>query len=413
MALVSAGELRDAAEAIRGDVVDFCRRLIRVPSETGCEGAVAEVFRAELERLGFESVILDAFGNVCARVPGAALDGNLLLTGHLDQVRVETHFPGHEGQWRSDPFAAEIRDGCIWGRGASDVKGALAAQVHAARLLESMKPDMPGDVIVSGVVHDEQSFPLGIRVLCEETLPRLGWNVDMAVTGSATSLDIALGHMGKVELDVTLKGVSRHLREVEHAINPIYESRTLVEVLRQVARDLSASPVLGRERMAPTGVTTTSPQSSITPSAYTASINWRFLPGRAKEDVTQELERACHEAASANPDFKFQIVEKPLTVTSYTGVERTVGASCGAFLMPETDPFVQRVKRALEAVGQTPGFTTWTVPTHAGYLGGTLGLPTVGYSPCEYEFNHTTEDRVGVDALFEAMIGYAAIALGL
>ena len=410
---VGPAELREAAQALRGDLIDFCQRLIRVPSETGNEGAAAEVFGAELERLGFDSVTHDAFGNVCGRIPGVAGSGNLLLAGHLDQVRVEAHFPGHEGEWQFDPFEARISEGYIWGRGASDVKGALAAQVYAASLLESLAPDLAGDVIIGGVVHDEQSFPLGIRYLCEETLPRLGWTVDMAVTGPATSLDISLGHMGKVELEVTVEGVSRHLREVEDAINPIYESRTLIEVLQQLDETLPASAVLGKERMAPTRVVTKSPQSSITPSEYTASVNWRFLPGRTKEDVAAELDQACRDASKANANFKWGIEEKPLTVTSFTGLEQTVSASCGAFLMSESDPFVVRVKRALEAVGQTPGFTSWTVPTHTGYLGGTLGLPTVGYSPCEYEFNHTTEDRVGVEALFTAMVGYAAIALEL
>lgn len=411
--MVSPAELREAAEGIRADVIDFCQRLIRVPSETGSEGAVAEVFRDELGQLGFDSVTHDDFGNVCGRIPGVAEGGNLLLAGHLDQVRVEAHFPGHEGEWSFDPFEARISDGYIWGRGASDVKGALAAQVYAASLLKSLAPDLPGDVVIGGVVHDEQSFPLGIRYLCEETLPRMGWTVDMAVTGPATSLDIALGHMGKVELDVTVEGVSRHLREVEDAVNPIYESRTLVDVLQKIYEDLPMSPILGKERMAPTIVNTTSPQSSITPSEYNAMINWRFLPGRTKEDVTAELEQACREAEKSNPNFRCKIRERPLTVTSYTGLEQTVGASCGAFLMAETDPFVLRVKQALDALGQTPGFTTWTVPTHTGYLGGTLGLPTVGYSPCEYEFNHTTEDRVSVEALLEATVGYAAIALGL
>ena len=410
--MASPAELRDAAEAIRADVIDFCQRLIHVPSETGNEAAVAEVFQTELEKLGFDSVTRDDFGNVCGRIPGVAEGGNMLFAGHLDQVRVEAHFPGHEGEWRFDPFEARISDGYIWGRGASDVKGALAAQVYAASLLKSLAPDLSGDVIIGGVVHDEQSFPLGIGYLCEETLPKLGWTVNMAVTGPATGLDIALGHMGKVELEVSLEGVSRHLREVEDAVNPIYESRTLVDVLQQIYQDLPSSPVLGKERMAPTIASTTSLGSSITPSEYTATVNWRFLPGRTKEQVAGELERACREAGKSNPRFKYRIAEKSLTVTSYTGVEQTIGASCGAFLMSETDPFVLRVKHALEAIGQTPGFTTWTVPTHAGYLGGALGLPTVGYSPCEYEFNHTTEDRVSVEALFEAMIGYAGIALG-
>lgn len=421
--MVNSAKLHDEARKLQNNAIDFCKRLVQTASETGNEEAVANLFRIELEKLGFDSVVVDDFGNVCCRIAGGAGDGNMLFSGHLDHVGVETHLPGREGRWPFDPFEGRLSEGYIWGRGASDVKGSLAAQVYAAYLLKSLGIKLSGDLIIAGVVNDEPAFPLGIRYLCETTLPHLGWFVDAAVVGSATGLEVALGHMGKVELEVCIEGLSRHVSlDTGEAINPIYESQTLLDILKHIGKQLPESPVLGKEKMAPT-IVETLPKvssirpwhkvSSIIPSEYLVIINWRFLPGRTKEQVIIELEKACLEASKKNRRFKCRVRQRNFTVRSYRGFEKTVSASCDPFLMSETHPFVRRVKKALEAVGRAPHLITWPVPTYAGYLGGTLGIPTVGYSPCEYRFNHTPEDRISVEGLCDAIVGYAAIALGI
>ena len=419
--MIGPTQLREEATKLRDDVIEFCRRLIQTPSETGNEEDVARLFQAELEKLGFDSVTLDDFGNVCGRVVGAAEGGHMLLSGHLDHVAAGTHFPGREGAWPFDPYEGRLSDGYVWGRGASDVKGSLAAQVYAAYLLKLLDPKLPGDLIIGGVVNDEPSFPFGIGYLCDSTLPRLGWSVDAAVVGSATDMDVALGHMGKVELEVSVEGLSRHVSKAAEAINPIFQSRTLLDILERIGEKLPTSPDMGKEIMAPTIVETplrgsaTMPlaRPSTIPSEYVATVSWRFLPGRTKEQVAGEIEEACLEAGKSNRQFKCRVRERSLTVTSYRGFERTVSASCAPFLMSESHPYVRRVQKALEAVGNGARLATWPVPAYGGYLGGTLGIPTVGYSPCEYRFNHAPEDRVSVEALLDATVGYAAIALGM
>ncbi len=405
--------LRDLADEVRPQLIDFCRRLIQTPSETGTEERVAAVYRAELERLEFDSITVDEFGNVTGRIPGIVDGRNVLFCGHLDQVGVEAHFPGKEGEWPYDPFEARIADGCIWGRGASDVKGSLAAQVYAAHVLKRLGQHCSGDLIVSGVAHDEPAFPAGIKYLFEHTLRHLGWDVHAAIVGPATGLDIALGHMGKVELDVWINGISRHISRQAEAINPILEARTLLDQLARLETELPCSTELGQEIMAPTIMRSTSKHSAHIPGACSVTINWRFLPGRSKDDLLRQLEAVCAEAARSNPRFRFLVKERTLDVRSYTGLVMTVPASCAAFLMTREHPYVKGAMEALHAVQQAPRVTTWPVPTHAGYVGGTLGIPTIGYSPCEYAYNHTPEDRVAIQALVDAIIGYAAIAHGV
>ena len=405
--------LRDAATGIGPELVDFCRRLIQAPSETGKEAAVAAVYRAELEKLGIDSITVDEFGNVSGRLPAVVPSGNMLFCGHLDQVGIDAHFPGSEGDWPFDPFEGRVADDHIWGRGASDVKGSLAAQVYGAYLLKLLAPKGSGDLILSAVGHDEASFPSGIKYLFETTFPKLGWSIDAAVAGPATGLDVALGHMGKVELDVSVMGISRHISRRLEAVNPIFEARTLLDILERLDAELPISECLGKEIMAPTMIRSTSKHSAHIPAACVVTVNWRFLPGRTKDDVAREIERACTTAAGSNARFNCLVEERSVSVRSYTGLEMTVSASCAAFLMAQAHPYVKGVVRALNAVGQQPRLTTWPVPTHAGYLGGTVGIPTVGYSPCEYRYNHTPQDRVSVRALVDAAVGYAAIAHGV
>jgi putative selenium metabolism hydrolase len=418
---MSLDQLRKAASDIRPDLIDFCRRLVQTPSETGTEGAAAKLFAAELRKLGIGSVVIDGFGNVCGRVRGASASGNLLLSGHLDHVGAGTNFPGAKGRWRFEPYEGRVSGGYVWGRGASDVKGSLAAQVYAAHLLRIMRPRLAGDVIVAAVVNDEPSFPFGIGHLLTTTLPELGWAVDGAVTGSATDMTIALGHMGKVELEVSVGGVSRHVSQANQAVNPIYEARELIDILDRIGQGLPRSATFGREVMAPTIVETLLPagaamplaRASTIPSQCIVTVNWRFLPGRTKEIVAKEIASACLAARKRNPRFKCSVRERTLNVRSYRGVEKTVSASCASFLMEQSHPHVRRVESALRAAGQPAPFSTWPVPTYGGFLGGTLAIPTVGYSPCAYRYNHTPNDRVSISALFEATVGYAAIAMGM
>src|SRR5438128_6233426 len=105
------------------EVVALCRDLVRAPGVAGQEAAAAAVVRAWMERLGYDEVWVDACGNVVGRLaPRHGLDGGtLLFDGHMDTVAAMP------ADWQHDPFGAELVGGRIYGRGALDMKGPLAA----------------------------------------------------------------------------------------------------------------------------------------------------------------------------------------------------------------------------------------------------------------------------------------------
>ena len=107
-------------------LVELCQALIRRPSVSGEEKGVAEFLKGTMEQLGYDQVEIDRYGSVLGRIHGKRPGPTVLMDGHIDTVPVED-----PGVWKHAPFAAEIEDGRIYGRGASDMKGSVASMVLA------------------------------------------------------------------------------------------------------------------------------------------------------------------------------------------------------------------------------------------------------------------------------------------
>src|SRR5439155_7868808 len=117
--------LRELARRGEGAVMDFASRLIQTPSLPGEEGDVAALIRREMETLGIDDVGVDEAGNVIGLLRGSDGGRSVMFNTHMDHVS-----PGDPASWSVAPFSGLVRDGQIWGRGAADIKGPLACQVH-------------------------------------------------------------------------------------------------------------------------------------------------------------------------------------------------------------------------------------------------------------------------------------------
>ena len=192
--------LRRKAAGIQNDVVHFAQDLIRIPGMTGDEAAVADRVVEEMETLGFDAVIRDDAGNVLGILNGRFGEETLLLNCHLDTV------PADEALWNEPPFSGAIRAGRLYGRGAADCKGGLAAQVYGAALLKRALLPLKGRIVVACTVAEENGASVGVRHLLDHTLAGLDMKPDWAVLGEPTDLGIYYGHDGWVEMDVVIEG---------------------------------------------------------------------------------------------------------------------------------------------------------------------------------------------------------------
>ncbi|MCK4316166.1 MAG: M20/M25/M40 family metallo-hydrolase, partial [Anaerolineae bacterium] len=127
----------------RNDLTTFLRDMVRTPSLSTQEGAVAERIVAEMKRLGFRDVRTDRIGNVVGWI-GPGHGPVLMLNGHMDTVRVSD-----PKTWSHDPLGAEVEGDLLYGLGACDMKGGLAAMVYGAKLLRDAGVSLKGDVVVA------------------------------------------------------------------------------------------------------------------------------------------------------------------------------------------------------------------------------------------------------------------------
>ena len=180
-------------------LISFARDIVRIPSLSGEEGLVARRIEAEMVALGFDRVWTDGVGNVVGVVEGAQPGPTIVFDAHTDTVGVSPGVP-----WELDPFSGEVRGGALHGRGAADMKGALAAMVHGAVGLD--RAELKGKAVVSASVMEEVLEGVALEKVIAQT------GADFVVIGEASDLQIVRGGRGRAEIHLTTTGRLRTRR---------------------------------------------------------------------------------------------------------------------------------------------------------------------------------------------------------
>ncbi|MHB0885684.1 MAG: M20/M25/M40 family metallo-hydrolase [Bacillota bacterium] len=401
-----AGDIQDMDRLINeawDDVVDFARRLVRTPSISGQEGEVAGLIQAEMNKLGYDRVFADSTGNVVGVIRGDGHGEHVLFNFHMDHVS-----PGNLEAWPFPPYEGVIRDGFLHGRGASDVKGAMAAQVYAAALIKKAGLGHGGDIIVTGVVDEEPGDMWGMRRLASEVLAKYPGRIGLVVLGEATSLDIYLGHRGRAEFEISTIGQIGHSSSPWRGVNAVHLMAPVVAAVEEMAGSLPEEAFLGKSSAAVTNITASPGWGSIIPDRSTIWVDRRFLPS---EDRVSTIDQFARILAARVPEGRATVAVRKLVHRSYTGVEETIELYKPAFLTDRREPHVERVRAALTALGQSPGFGRWDFGTDGALTAVDLGLPTIGYSAGEEVYAHQPTDRVSLDLLRKSVQGNVAVAM--
>ena len=391
--------LKMIAEESIGDVVALASDLIRIPSISGDEKEVADFTVRKMRQLGFDEIRVDAAGNVIGKIKGAGDGKSVMLNCHLDTVGV-----GDESLWTHPPFSGEIVGNSIWGRGASDTKGAFSCQIYAAALLKKHGLLPKGDIFVTGVVHEEDSG-LGSMVLLE-TL-----KTDYAVIGEATKNQIAIGNRGRIGVKIKIKGKSAHASTPELGINPHYFLAKFIGLLDTL--ELGEDPFFGKSSFAPTMITTSETGSNTIPAQLTLTIDFRNVFSDTPEVVVEKLQAIVEKCGPEETGVKVEIEVIKNPITCYTGLVREACEGEPAFEIKRGHEVVQKSKKSLdEAYDKDVEVIVWDFATDSGHFL-EAGIPTIGFSPADARMCHTTEERIDIEMMKEGLIGYMALLSGL
>ncbi|MGI6778610.1 MAG: YgeY family selenium metabolism-linked hydrolase [Acetivibrionales bacterium] len=399
--MYNASNVAKEIELIKPDMIDFASRLIQTPSETGCEGPVSEIIKAEMEKLGFDEVFKDRVGNVVGIIKGDGTGDNIMFNCHMDQVGT-----GSLADWEYPPFDGVVADGYIHGRGASDTKGAMACQIYGAYLVKKMGIKLKGDIILTFVVEEEPGDMWGMKMLCDEWLDR---PVALVVLGEATGLDIYLGHRGKLEAQLVSRGRMCHSSAPWLGVNAVSNMLPVLTEIEKLKHNLPDDKNLGKGSQAIIHISCQPGSCCAVPDICTVNIDRRYVPSENADDIISEMKCIVEKLKAVNPDIDVSVEIRKLHHKSYTGVEADCLLDKPAYWIDENNAYVQKVTKALNSIGQTPEYKCWNFGTDGAYMARVLGIPTIGYSCCEEIYAHRPNDRVKIEFMEKAVEGNIAI----
>jgi len=367
---------------VRKELVEFCQALIRTPSLPGEEGALARLIADRMTGLGYDEVWRDEIGNVIGLIRGHARHPTVMFTAHMDHVDA-----GDPALWPHPPYSGVVEEGYVWGRGASDTKGAIATQV----LLPLVLKERPAaDVYVAEVVLEEKGGA-GTRHLVNHLRP------DVVIIGEATKNQLCVGHRGRVEVVATAVGKAAHASQPHLGKNPHYPLAEFLLRLQELS--MSERPPF-KATVAPTLYFTDQQSANVIPGKAWVHLDWRTVPGETPEVVLKRLREV-------GPGLRFSIPVEELT--SYTGMRTQMKKVRAPYLLNAQHPVVSKIREVLERVlGRKVDVGYWHFVTDAGYFA-EQGIPVIGYSPCEEELAHTYQDRVSISLMEEALASYPAL----
>jgi putative selenium metabolism hydrolase len=372
-------------------LTDLALRLVQTPSLSTQEGAVAQLVREELERLGFE-VEVDRIGNVTGTLdagPGPVV----LLDSHMDTVGVTD-----PAAWSRSP-AGEIADGRLYGRGAMDMKGPLAASIHgAAALRDTLRA---GRVVVSASITEELAEGPSLLPVLDRHRP------DRVVICEATDLRLSTAQRGRAEVLVEVDGRPSHSARPDLGVNAAEAMADVIARVREI--ELPTHPLLGEGILVLTDVMSRPyPGLSVVPDQCVATYDRRTLPGESEADVLGPVQAAV-DAALAPYGTSGRASIALDRYDSYTGAAMETPNFAPAWEADRDAEVVQTALAALRGAGLSDEPTHWSFCTNGSGSAGTRGIPTIGFGPGEEGQAHRVDEHIALADLHAGARGYTAI----
>lgn len=369
-------------------VVSLCQKLVQQKSYSGHEDGVVEVLSANMKEMGFDEVTVDRYGNIIGCIKGSRPGKKLLFDGHIDTVPVT-----EEAEWQYPPFAAEIHEGKIYGRGTSDMKGAVAAMTcAAANFAKDTGKDFAGEIYVAGVVHEECFEGVAAREISRQVQP------DYVVIGEASQLNLKIGQRGRAEIVVETIGKPCHSANPEKGINAVYKMAKVIEAIRTL--EPTHHDTLGDGILELTDIKSAPyPGASVVPEYCRATYDRRLLVGETKESVLAPIKALLDKLMAEDPQLKVKVSYAVGREKCHTGSEIEGERFFPGWLYDKNDDFVQDVYAKLMEKGFTPEITQYNFCTNGSHYAGEAGIKTFGLGPSRENLAHTLNEYIEVEQL--------------
>jgi succinyl-diaminopimelate desuccinylase len=384
------GYMHTEASVERDLVIDLTRELVRFRSVNppGGEGEVAEFLAGTLKHHGLEAdvqYVEEGRANVVAILKGGTAPP-LVFTGHLDVVP-----PGRQ-TWEHDPFAADLVDGRIYGRGSADMKGGVAAIVTAMAALAHAGFKPSGDILLAATCGEEAGMLGAIAMVDAGALPSGG----RLIVAEPTNLNVFHGEKGVLWLKVRAFGRTAHGSMPHLGINAISAIARLIVRLETYPFPYEESPLLGKPSLS-VNVISGGNKMNVVPDLCEIEIDMRTVPLQNHAELVEAVRRLAEECAKeVHPDLRIEV---------------EIDQDVAPFETERRHELVDATIASVRAVrGKAPEVGGVSYGTDGAHLGPGFNMPVVICGPGANEMAHQPDEYVEVEQLVQAAEVYVDLA---
>ncbi|MBA7674262.1 N-formyl-4-amino-5-aminomethyl-2-methylpyrimidine deformylase [subsurface metagenome] len=376
----------------KDEIIRLTQELVRVPSFSGdTQGLsrIAEIVAGEMNKIGLSVQLIEAekgLTNVIGKFQGSDSAPRILFNGHTDVVPALK-----DENWIVEPFSAEIKDGRIYGRGACDMKGGLAAMLAAPKIVFSLFPEYKGNIILTATVDEEIGGFKGMKYVVEQ-----GIKADMGIVCEPTELKIVNVCKGLLWLRLRTKGKSAHGGMPEQGTNAVYKMSKILNRLEGYDFKQPPHKVLGKPTIN-VGSIRGGTKPNIVPDSCEAEIDIRYLPNQNHQQIVGELRKLISEIKKEDHQ-----IEAEIEVIRYRS----------SLEISKETPVIKTITEAVnKMLGKYPEFRGMISPADSEYLVN-AGIPSVMFGPGLEQLAHSSNEWIAIDDILTAVKIYAAIILG-
>jgi len=368
---------------VRERVTRLLCELVAIPSHGGEEQAVIRYLVDRFDRQGIPCRMSEMEGvpiNVIAEI--GAGPRVLVLNSHHDTVP-----PGDPALWFTDPLTPVVKDGKVYGRGAEDAKGCLAAMIVAFETLAARREALPVRVVLMAVGGEERGG-LGTKVEAAR-----GLRADAAIVGESTGLVPLIAHKGVLRLEVEVTGKAAHASDPEAGVNAIVAMARIVLALEGLAAEIRrrAEAYTGKASLVVStiggGVAL-----NVVPARCVISIDRRVLPTETEADANREIVETATRALPAGAGARVEVRKVRFVPPSITDA---------------SSPIVAAAEEAATAVlGRSVRAAGFTATCDMTYLVNVAKIPTIILGPDSIELAHQANECISIEQMALAVEVY-------
>ncbi len=382
------------AQALNTKTADFLAELASIASLSGREEKIVACLKKEMEAIGFDEIIIDGLGNIIGRIGNGSI--KVAFDAHIDMVDV-----GNRNLWKFNPHDGHVKDGKVWGRGVADQKGGMASMLTAARIIKELDLAKNCTVYFTGTVMEEDCDGLCWNYIVNEDQIK----PDFVVLTEPTGCRIYRGQRGRMEIEVSVTGLSAHGSAPERGANAVYKIAPVIKEIELLNERLAFDEFLGKGTIVLSQIKSISPSLCAVPDYCSIYLDRRLTWGETKESALAEI-RAIIEKLKMDAEIELPVYREK----AFTGTIYPMEKYYPTWKLEENHPLVQAgIASYKELFKKAPVVDKWTFSTNGVTIRGVHGIPCIGFGPGFEEQAHAPNEWTPVEHLWQAAAFYTGL----